>query len=433
MAKDFTSFDEFKLNRQLWNAIAELGFTAPTPVQQKAIPPILAGQDVVGVAQTGTGKTAAYAIPVIKKINYSQGKNPRAVVLVPTRELTEQVKEQFLQLSKYTDIRIVSIYGGSAGKAQKEELESGADIIISTPKRLMEFYLENVFELKELKILVLDEAERLMDLGFMMQLNKILEVIPRKRQNLLFTATLSPKVERLMEDFLAFPLIIKTETEQAPAPGIDQTVYFTPNIKTKANLLENIISEEKYNRVMVFCKTRHNANSVFHFLERKSGEKNVRVIHGNKAQNTRLNSINDFREGKINYLVSTDVSARGIDITDVDLVINFDVPLIYEDYIHRIGRTGRMFKVGKAITFCSPSDKYHLEKIEKLIHEKIPVKKVPEKLTEEKTSFDEMQKMNIEIDSQRRKEDPEFRGAFHEKKEKRPAKKVREKKKRWKK
>lgn len=433
MAKDFTSFEDFKLNRQLWNAIAELGFVSPTPIQQKAIPPILAGQDVVGVAQTGTGKTAAYAIPVIKKINFRQGQNPRAVVLVPTRELTEQVKEQFLQLSKYTDLKIVAIYGGSAGKAQKEELEDGADIIISTPKRLLEFYLEKVFELKELKILVLDEAERLMDLGFMMQLNKILEVIPRKRQNLLFTATLSLKVEKLTEDFLEFPLIIKTEAEQAPAPGIVQSVYFTPNIKTKVNLLENIISEEKYNRIMVFCKTKQNANSIFHFLERKFGEEKVRVVHGNKAQNTRLNSINDFREGNINFLVSTDVSARGIDITDVDLVINFDVPLIYEDYIHRIGRTGRMFSVGKAITFCSPSDEYHLEKIEKLIHEKIPVVDIPKAFIEEKTSFDEMQKMKKEIDFQRKKEDPDYQGAFHEKKVRTPAKKVREPKKRWKK
>lgn len=433
MAKDFTGFEDFKLNRQLWNAIEELGFAAPTPIQQKAIPPILAGQDLVGVAQTGTGKTAAYAIPIIKKINHRTGMDPRAVVLVPTRELTQQVKEQFLQLAKYTDLRIVAIYGGSAGKTQKDELVAGVDIIISTPKRLLEFYKEKVFELKQLKILVLDEAERLMDLGFMMQLNKILEVIPRKRQNLLFTATLSPKTEKLTEDFLEFPILIKTETEQAPAPGIVQSVSFTPNIKTKVNLLENIISGEKYKRVMVFCKTKQNANSVFHFLERKFGNEKVRVIHGNKAQNTRLNSINDFREGKINFLVSTDVSARGIDISDVDLVINFDVPLIYEDYIHRIGRTGRMFSVGKAITFCSPSDVYHLGKIEELIHEKIPVKQVPHELVEEKTSFDEMQKMKKEIDFQRKKEDPDYKGAFHEKKERPPVKKVREKKKRWRK
>ena len=433
MAKEIIDFQAFKLNRQLWDAIADLGFTAPTPVQQKAIPPILAGQDVVGVAQTGTGKTAAYAIPVIKRISHHHGFNPRALVLVPTRELTEQVKEQFLLLAKNTDLKIVAIYGGSAGKSQKNELQDGADIIISTPKRLLEFYLQQVFELKELKILVLDEAERLMDLGFMMQINKILEVIPRKRQNLLFTATLSTKVEKLMEDFLAFPVIIKTEPEQAPAPGIEQSVYFTPNIKTKANLLEEIIHNEEFNRVMIFCKTKQNANAVYHFLERKFGDEKVRVIHGNKAQNTRLNSINDFREGKVNYLVSTDVSARGIDVTDVDLVINYDVPLIYEDYIHRIGRTGRMFKVGKAITFCSPSEEYHLKKIEKLINDKIRVKNISENLTEEKTSFDELQKMKKEIDFQRRKEDPEYKGAFHEKKEKSPAKKVREKKKRWKK
>jgi ATP-dependent RNA helicase RhlE len=387
---------------------------------------------VVGVAQTGTGKTAAYAIPVIKKINYQQGKDPRAVVLVPTRELTEQVKDQFLQLAKYTDLRIVAIYGGSAGKAQKEELQNGADIIISTPKRLLEFYLQKVFVFKQLSILVLDEAERLMDMGFMMQLNKILEVIPRKRQNLLFTATLSQKVEKLMEDFLLFPQIIKTEEEQMPAPGIKQVVFMTPNMKTKTNLLENILSEKEMNRVMIFCKTKTTSNAIYHFLTRKFGEENVRVIHGNKAQNTRLNSINDFREGKINFLVSTDVTARGIDITDVDLVINFDVPLIYEDYIHRIGRTGRMFKAGKAVTFCSPADEYHLLKIEKLINEKIPVKKIAPQLIEAKTSFDEMQNMKKEIDFQRKKEDPEYQGAFHEKKE-RNTKTVKNKKTRWKK
>lgn len=410
-----TSFEEFNLNRQLLNAVSDLGFERPTEIQQKCIPIILAGQEVIGIAQTGTGKTAAYMLPVLMKAKYAQGKEPRVLILAPTKELTLQLADHAKQLAKYTDLRIVPLYGGIGPKTQIEMLEQGVDILVSTPGRFMELYLKGELPTKLIKTLILDEADRMMDMGFMHQLRKIFEVVPRKRQNLLFSATFSERVERLSAEFLEFPVKVEVTPQATAATQVEQSLYFVPNLKTKINFLEHLLQDKELNRVMIFTRTKEVANNVFHFIERKDLGP-VRVIHSNKGQNTRINAVNEFKEGKLRVLVSTDVTARGIDVIKVSHVINFDVPILYEDYVHRIGRTGRAFQEGKAITFVNEAEQYHIQKIEELIREKIPVKKLPPEVEVTDTPFMEGQELAREIDQQRRRDDPTFRGAFHEKK-----------------
>jgi ATP-dependent RNA helicase RhlE len=411
-----TSFEEFNLNRQLQNAVSDLAFHQPTEIQQKCIPLILGGQEVIGIAQTGTGKTAAYMLPVLMRAKYAQGKEPRVLILAPTKELTIQLADHAYQLAKYTDLRILPIYGGVGPKTQIEQIEAGVDILVSTPGRFMELYLKGILVVKQIKTLILDEADRIMDMGFMPQIRKILEVLPRKRQNLLFSATFNEKVERLSAEFLEFPIKVEVTPQATPAKQVEQSLYHMPNLKTKINFLECMLKNaEEFNRVMIFTRTKEVADNIFNYLDRK-GLGPVRVIHSNKGQNSRINAVNEFREGLIRVLVSTDVTARGIDVTKVSHVINFDVPVLYEDYVHRIGRTGRAFQEGKAITFVTKGEDYHIEKIEELIREKIPVKELPREVVIEKTPFEEEQFMRREIDNQRRKEDPEFKGAFHDKK-----------------
>jgi ATP-dependent RNA helicase RhlE len=411
-------FEEFNLNPQLLNAVADLGFETPTEIQQKVIPLIHGGQEVIGIAQTGTGKTAAYMLPVLMKVKYAQGKEPRVLILGPTKELIVQLAAHAAAFAKHTDIRILALYGGIGPKTQLEEIEQGVDILVATPGRFMELYLRGGIPVKLIKTMVLDEADRMMDMGFMPQIRKILEVLPRKRQNLLFSATFNAKVERLSSEFLEFPVKVEITPQATPAKRVEQTLYHVPNLKTKINFLEHLLKDrDAFNRVMVFTRTKEVANNVFNFIDRK-GLGPARVIHSNKGQNARINAVNEFKDGSIRVLVSTDVTARGIDVTKVSHVINFDVPILYEDYVHRIGRTGRAFQEGKAITFVTKAEQYHIEKIESLIRETIPVQEMPKEVLIEKTPFEEQQMMRREIDNQKKKDDPTFKGAFHEKKNK---------------
>lgn len=405
----------FKLNKQLLLGVQDAGFTSPTEIQQKCIPLISGGQHLIGIAQTGTGKTAAYLLPLLLKLRYAQGSEARAIVLVPTKELVVQVAEQARALAKHTDLRIVDIYGGVGPKTQIEKIHAGVDLLIATPGRLMELYQRQELPVKQIKTLVLDEADRMMDMGFMPQLRKIFEVIPQKRQNLLFSATFPEKVERLAQEFLDFATRVEITPQATVAVKVEQELYHVPNALTKINFLEYLLSQEDvFSRVMIFTRTKEMANQVFRFLERKKLGP-VRVIHSNKGQNSRMNAMTEFKEGKLRILVSTDVAARGIDVTNVTHVINFDVPIVYEDYVHRTGRTGRAFQQGKAITLVTDAEKYHIDKIEKIIREKIPVKPLPRELEVAETPFEEAQDMAREIDRQKRYEDPEFKGAFHEK------------------
>lgn len=411
------SFENFKFNKQILNAIAEAGYEQPTEIQEKAITPILAGQDVMGIAQTGTGKTAAFVLPMLMKLKYAQGNDARALILTPTRELAMQIEENIKLFSTYLDLRSVVLYGGLGPKTQIEAIEKGVDIIVATPGRFLDLYLEGHIVVKSLKFLVLDEADKMMDMGFISKIHRVLEIVPRKRQNLLFSATMSELVRKIAGDFLAFPTIIEVSEQATPAKTVSQALYIVPNQKTKLNLLQHLLKDdEAFSRLIVFCKTKQVADNVFHFLERKYGKDEVRVIHANKGQNTRINSINAFKEGNIRILVATDVAARGLDVSNVSHVINFEVPIVIEDYVHRIGRTGRAFNEGDAITFCNDAEKYYVRKIEKLIKQSIPVYALPEDVFIEKTPFHEKQDIAREIDNQKRKDDPDFQGAFHEKK-----------------
>ncbi len=411
------NFEDFKFNRQILNAITDAGYTEATPVQQKAIPPILNGQDVMGIAQTGTGKTAAYVLPIVMRLKYAQGEHPRALIVAPTRELAMQIEENVKPFATYTDLRVVAGYGGLGPKTQIENVKKGVDIIVATPGRLMDIYLAGHLVTKTLQVLVLDEADKMMDMGFMPQINRILEVVPLKRQNLLFSATMSDKIQSLSANFLEFPTIIEVTPPATPAQTVNQRLYHLPNIKTKINLLKALLAEpDDIKKLMIFCKTRATAEDVYKFLLRKFGDKEVKVLHANKGQNTRINSINAFKNDEVKILVATDVASRGIDVSDVSHVINFDVPVVIEDYVHRIGRTGRALQSGEAITFCNPAEEYYLKKIQKLIRQTIPVFPLPDDVFIEETPYEEKQEQAKEIDLQKRKDDPDFKGAFHEKK-----------------
>ena len=417
MADKFESFSDLKLNKQILNAISEAGHTEPTLIQEKAIPLALTGHDVMGIAQTGTGKTAAFVLPLLMKVKYAQGTDPRALILAPTRELAMQIEKSISLYATYLDVRYTAIYGGTGTKAQIASFEQGIDIIVATPGRFMELYRSQVFGTKLIKTLVIDEADKMMDMGFMPQIRQILEVIPVKRQNLLFSATMPPTVLKLSEEFLEFPEIVEVTPQASTVDTIDQYLYYVDNFKTKINFLGFLLSKEEYKKVIIFVKTKTNADNIFKFIDRKI-TKSVKVIHGNKGQNTRINSIDSFRDGDTRVLVSTDVSARGIDVSMVSHVINFDVPLIYEDYVHRIGRTGRAKNEGVAITFCNMAERYHIRKIERLIGRELEPSILPEEVSVETTPFVERQEMLREIDFQKRKDNPDFKGAFHEKKNK---------------
>ena len=430
MASINKSFDSFKLNRQLLNAVADASYHEPTPIQEKAIPLILAGHDVIGIAQTGTGKTAAFVLPVLMKVKYAQGHAPRALILAPTRELVMQIEDNVRLLAAYTDVRHIALYGGIGPKTQIEMLQKGVDMVIATPGRFLDLYGRGEIVVKQLKTMVLDEADKMMDMGFMPQIRHILEVIPTKRQNLLFSATMHPKVVELSHEFLAFPEQVEVSPQATPAVLVEQRLYEVPNFNTKINLLHWLLTQpDEIEKLIVFTKTKTHADNVFKFLSRKT-DRSVRVIHANKGQNARINAIEAFRQNEVSILVATDVAARGLDISSVSHVINFDVPLIYEDYVHRIGRTGRARQTGVAITFANPAEMLHIKKIEKIIREQIPVCLLPAAIVVEETSREEKQKLDREIDHFRRKEDPEFKGAFHEKKNRARAKAARNKKKR---
>jgi len=409
------TFEELKLTRQFLDAVKELGYESPSEIQEKVIPRVLGGQDVIGIAQTGTGKTAAYVLPLLQLLKYPQGDEPRALILVPTKELVVQVEEQIQSLCKYTELRYVALYGGVGPKTQIEIIKKGVDIIVATPGRFLEIYAKRVIIPKKIKHVVLDECDRMMDMGFWPQLREIQEKLPQKKQQLLFSATFPERVERIADNFLLFPSRVEVTPQATPATTVEQRVYMVPNFKTKLNLLMHLLEGDELKRVMVFVRTKADATSMGKFMERSNvGE--IRFLHSNIGQNSRMNAIKDFKDGNVRILVSTDVTARGIDVFEVSHVVNFQVPGHYEDYVHRIGRTGRAFKTGVAISFVDQSEEYHLTNIQKIIRQIIPVFEIPEAVKIEKTEPEEKQDHAREMDRQKRLDDPDFKGAFHEKK-----------------
>ncbi len=414
-----TTFENFGIGKSVMKALDEIGFHEPTPVQELAIPVIKSGQDILGIAQTGTGKTAAYLIPILMKLVKAEGVDPRALILVPTRELAIQVGEDIEELTKYTNIRSAAVFGGIGWTKHADLVKDGVDIVVATPGRLWDLYTVGALRFKKIKTLVIDEADRMLDMGFMPQLNQLFEVIPPKRQNLLFSATFSDKVELISNEFLTFPARVEVAPSATTVDKVEQYYYRLPNFRSKLNLINFLLTDtETYKRVIIFCATKENAELVFKVLDRKT-EGEVRVLHSNKAQNTRINAIQSFKEGTVRVLISTDVSARGIDVSMISHVINFDLPTNYEDYVHRIGRTARANHDGVAISFLKPDEEFHLINIEKLIRMELTELPIPEKVELVESSRSEMQEIAREMDRQKKLDDTGFKGAFHEKKPRR--------------
>lgn len=411
-------FEDLKLTRQFLNAIEEAGYDEATPIQQRAIPPLRAGQDVIGIAQTGTGKTAAFLLPLLQTLKYAQGEAPRALVFAPTKELVVQIHQEALKFASYTDLRIVAFYGGVGPKQQIESIENGVDLIVTTPGRFLEIYSRGHIETKKIKHIVLDEADRMMDMGFMPQIRQVQEVVPNKRQNILFSATFPPRVERLADEFLLWPTRIEVTPESTPVSTVTQYKLALPNLRTKIAFIEWYVREKLgEDRLLVFTRRKEEAENLFKFLQR-TFEIGIRAVHSNKGQNSRINAMNEFRSGDVQILIATDVASRGIDVPETQWVINASVPRDPHDYIHRIGRTGRAFREGSALTLFDPAEKFAMERIESLTGDAIlEYPELPE-LEPFETPKREKQEQAREIDRELKKRDPEYKGAFHEKKRK---------------
>lgn len=412
------TFEDLKLTRQFIRAVEDAGYSAPTPIQEQAIPPIRSGQDVIGIAQTGTGKTAAFLLPTLQKLKYPQGSHPRAVVLAPTKELVMQIHQEALRFARHTELRCLALYGGIGYKAQLEAAQAGQDLLIATPGRFLEIYQRGGFNPKQITTIVLDEADRMMDMGFMPQLRLVQELIPSKRQNLLFSATFPERVQRLADEFLLWPTRIEATPESTPVATVQQFQAALPNIASKLHFVKYLLTERHPEaRAIVFVREKEQAEFIARGLQ-DCLRSSVRSIHSNKGQNSRIHAMDLFREGSIRCLVSTDVASRGIDVPETSLVINFSVPRDPHDYVHRIGRTGRAFRDGVAITLVDPSEGYALERIVELTDSPIAGMELPEDLPIEETPRWEKQAQARTIDGEMRKRDPDYKGAFHEKKKK---------------
>ena len=384
-----STFSDLNLSKQQLNALNDLGFATPTPIQEQAFSVIMSGSDMVGIAQTGTGKTFAYMLPIIRGLKYSEQLNPRVLVLVPTRELVLQVVEEVKKLTKYINLRVLGVYGGTNINTQKRAIGEGQDIIVATPGRLYDLALSKALKPSDIKKLIIDEVDVMLDLGFRFQLMNIFEVLPQKRQNIMFSATMTDDVEALINDYFIAPKKISIAVSGTPLDNIAQTTYDVENFYTKANLLSYLLKDkEAFSKVLVFVSNKRRADLLFEVLDELFNDE-LCLIHSNKTQNYRIRSIKQFEEGLNRILVATDVMARGLDIDEISHVINFDTPNFPENYMHRIGRTGRAKKEGKSILFTTEHEQDYRDSIEKLMDFKIPVVDFPdeveisEKLTRE--------------------------------------------------
>ncbi len=353
-------------------AIEEEGYTTPTPIQAEAIPQVLKGHDILGCAQTGTGKTAAFSIPILQllKEKNKPGRNPKALILTPTRELAIQIEESLGAYGRHLPIRNTVIFGGVSQHGQVNELKKGIDILVATPGRLLDLMMQGLISLLDIEIFVLDEADRMLDMGFIHDVKKVIKALPEKRQNLFFSATIAPEILKLAGTILIDPVKVEVTPVSSTADKIGQSVYFVDK-GNKPSLLAEIFHAHKAKSALVFTRTKYGADKVAKFLNRNDIKADA--IHGDKSQLKRQKALNDFKDGKIDVLVATDIAARGIDIEQMELVINFEIPNIPETYVHRIGRTGRAGHSGQAISFCDYEEKAYLKDIEKLIKQSIPI------------------------------------------------------------
>jgi ATP-dependent RNA helicase RhlE len=412
------TFDELNLNKPLLSALDDLGYVNPTPIQEKVFPVIMSGKDVVAIAQTGTGKTFAYLLPLLRQLKYSEQKHPRILIVVPTRELVLQIVREIEKLSSYMNLRYQGVYGGTNINTQKQLVYNGLDILVATPGRLVDLALTGLLRLKDIQKLVIDEVDQMLSLGFRQQLISFLETLPKKRQTLMFSATITEEVENVIARYFFEPQKVEIAAHGTPLEKIIQKAYHVPNFYTKVNLLEYLLSTDNdLSKVLVFVENKKLADRLFAHLDKKFVNQ-VGVIHSGLSQNNRISALKKFHDGEKRILIATDIIARGLDISDVTHVINFDTSPYPEDYIHRIGRTGRANKAGVAISFINEAEQAYQLEIEKLMNKEIPMEDLPDEVEISKV-FTEEERPIIKDKNIRRIAAIKIpQGAFHEKKEK---------------
>jgi ATP-dependent RNA helicase RhlE len=414
-----TTFQDLNLSTQLLNAVEDLGFTHPTPIQEQAFSVVRSGKDVVGIAQTGTGKTFAYMMPILRDLKYSEQKFPRILVLVPTRELVLQVVDEIEKLAKYIDLRVLGVYGGANINVQKRAILQGQDIVVATPGRLYDLALSKALNMKSIQKLVIDEVDVMLDLGFRFQLLNIFDILPERRQNVMFSATMTQDVDDLITDFFKSPEKVSIAVSGTPLDNISQQCYDVPNFYTKVNLLNYFLKDkETYKKVLVFVAFKRSADMLFAALDDSFADE-ICVIHSNKTQNYRIRSIRQFDQGMNRILVATDVMARGLDFDGVSHVINFDTPQFPENYMHRIGRTGRAEQEGISMLFSTPKEQEEKVAIEELMDVEIPKVALPTEVEiSELLTEDERPREDRERSKNRTGLEYVPGPAFHEKSEK---------------
>ncbi|PQJ21177.1 DEAD/DEAH box helicase [Tenacibaculum sp. SG-28] len=413
------SFSDIDLSNPLRNAIEDLGFETPTPIQEQAFPILRSGSDMVGIAQTGTGKTFAYILPILRDLKFSKQQHPRVLILVPTRELVIQVVEEIEKLAKYMTLRTIGVYGGVNLNRHKELVLQGSDIIVATPGRLYDLALSNVLKLKSIQKLVIDEVDVMLDLGFRFQILNIFDLLPQRRQNIMFSATMTGDVDALIDTYFIAPKKIAIAVSGTPLDNIEQVSYDIPNFYTKINLLKNFFSNATvFKKVLVFAPNKRNADRIFNSIKEEFPNQ-VCVIHSNKTQNYRLRSIEEFNKGNHRILIATDVIARGLDLQEISHVISFNPTQYPENYMHRIGRTGRAKQMGKSILLTTEKEQGQKQQIEALMDYTIPVVEIPDHIEISKELTEEERPDEGREQSKNRTSLEYVPGpAFHEKKEK---------------
>lgn len=409
-----STFEQFNLPKSVQKAIDDLGFTTPTPIQEKSFAMIMSGRDMMGIAQTGTGKTFAYLLPLLKLYKFAPTHTPKIVILVPTRELVVQVVEEVEKLTKYMSVRTLGIYGGVNINTQKTAVYQGIDILVGTPGRTMDLALDNVIRFDETSKLVIDEFDEMLNLGFRVQLTAILAMMRPKRQNILFSATMTDEVDAVLNDFFDFPEEVSLAASGTPLENIKQITYAVPNFNTKINLLKHLLTtNEEMSRVLIFVNNKKISDMLHESID-EDFEGQFGVIHSNKSQNYRLSTMASFQEGNLRGIITTDIMARGLDISDITHVINFEIPEYPELYMHRIGRTGRADATGTAISFFTPREEEFKMEAEVLMNRELEVELFP---TEVEISIKligpEKEKQAIKFLMKKPKLDGD--GAFHDK------------------
>ena len=411
------TFADFELPEKILDVLADSNLFEPTPIQEKALKPILSGRDVMGIAQTGTGKTLAYLLPVLKMWKYNKSGNPTVLILVPTRELVVQVTEILENLTQNISARVIGIYGGKNINTQKLLFNDGCDILVGTPGRVMDLAIDNAISLKEVQKLIIDEFDEMLNLGFKAQLTHIFEMMREKRQNILFSATMTEAVDALLEQYFAGPVEISLAKSGTPLEKIEQIAYKVENFNTKINLLENLLkTDSEFSKVLIFCNNKKHADYLFTKIDELfPGE--FDVIHSNKSQNYRLNAMKSFETQQVRGLITTDIMARGLDISDITHVINFEIPEVPEQYIHRIGRTGRADKDGVSVSFITKKEEPLLLDIEVLMDKELTFKDFPAEVKINPVKI-ASEKEEVKMKNAHTVILEEGGGAFHQKKDK---------------